>query len=126
MKQERGLLFSLMKDGKVVGYERHIWAGDTTSIAHTKGIDDTILFSHRINHSSAVKYIKHDRKDQFTGIMVGDERLFERDRVGYDRNGTYTNTVAWNDEICGFMFGNDEIGSNITNIKIIGIEGVTK
>jgi hypothetical protein len=130
---QRELLFRLMKetDGiwEVVGYEYHSWhePQDTIMIFHSDHITEhaTSIF-YRHPHSRKSAYIKHDRKDQFV-MMVGEERLFERDVYEYGAGNKCT--VRYKDG--GFAFYDGDINAPsypiyITDsLKYVGIEGVT-
>jgi beta-glucanase (GH16 family) len=55
------------------------------------------------------------------GLWVkGPMQVFDGDIVQYKRESIKTALVVWNKESCCYLFGEDEIGSNITNIIVIG------
>lgn len=92
------ILFRLMRkkeDGsfEVCGYEKHEYHGNTICICHVENLDNTVLFSSRINHSGAVKYIKHDRKDLYIGVEVDGVKVFERDEIKIP-----INSFHWDDD----------------------------
>jgi hypothetical protein len=87
------ILFRLIKDGKVVGYEKHENGNiyhlmPEEYILHSKG-GSTILWDGRLDENGLMNlknihrsYIPHDRKDMWTGMVLDDgAKVFNRDRV---------------------------------------------
>jgi hypothetical protein len=124
------ILFRLMKDGKVVGYEKHIYReADEDSDA------DMTIWHAKPNkhywHILAGNYIPHDRKDRYTGIDVDGEKLFERD-ILYDEMAKGRWVIEWDasgDNIGRWIrrsYPKKELrlrSDFLSNNKIIGIEG---
>jgi len=73
MSEQRDLIFRLINDGQVVGYEWHRLKGLPTAIVHSiDGIYWTVMQD----------YIKHDQKDQYIGQRDVDGcRIFENDKI---------------------------------------------
>jgi hypothetical protein len=127
-----------MKDGKVVGYEKHengkIWR------IKPECVNKRVLWC-CIEEEGEITplawYIPHDREDRYTGIDVDGEKLFERDEVeahyevNAELNAAQTGVVrfkngrfvvcAKNSDETEYIFC--DIYILIDSTRIIGIEG---
>jgi hypothetical protein len=89
------ILFRLIRDGKVAGFEYHQdWgAGLGISIFHgppnkdgTPNVRKTNIFAHYTGVGQHPDYIEHDRKDMWTGLEDKNGRkIFENDKLKYSR-----------------------------------------
>jgi len=58
---------------------------------------------------------------QFTGLHdKNGSPVYESDIVRYVRECEKVASVSYNEDIAAFLFGEDEIGDNITDIEVIG------
>jgi hypothetical protein len=125
------ILFRLIRDGKVVGYEQYEYTVDRWLYVKD---DKTTSWSSNV--------IKHDRKDMWTGLEDKNGRkIFERDKCRFydmlespDEETLVDGIVVWYPIKCGLIL--QEVKKNhkgghyihnwdvIDNVEVIGIEGV--
>jgi hypothetical protein len=83
--------FQLVKDGEIVGYEKHSICSDSLSIFHSIdgincwesiGIDSCWSYANERCQRTYSCWIKHDHKDQFSGIKDSEgNELYKNDVV---------------------------------------------
>lgn len=119
------ILFRLILEGKVVGYERHHKriANKSITVEHRRITED---FANICEDESV--FIPHDRKDLWTQDEDKNGRkVFYRDRVIVC--GKHEDVVDW---ACGCFIMRNQIEryewsyQTTESIEVIGIEGVTE
>jgi hypothetical protein len=124
------ILFRLIKDGKVVGYESH----SDGQIYHGKNDEDFFDIFLMQSTFKSKTWIPHDRKDLWTGLKDKNGRkIFENDKYRcFDSFipewGDDTGVVSWWTETCSLGLkssgGGFLIWDAVQDIEVIGIEGV--
>jgi hypothetical protein len=119
------ILYRLIRDGKVVGEEKHENYGIVFNIMHRRIGEDTWYNIQCKDNEDA--FIQHDRKDMWIGLEDKNGRkVFERDKFIINGEIFY---VKWYKYDVAFRFHTDNKGAmGITAIhtvlEVIGIEGV--
>jgi hypothetical protein len=87
----RDHIFRLIKDSEIVGYELH----KKGLIIHSYDVEFFDNYSFEIFRDVIGFYIKHDSKDEFTGLLDSKgNRIFEGDVVLYSMTGC-AGTIAY-------------------------------
>jgi hypothetical protein len=122
----RELLFRLMRNGKIAGYEEHL----KDEITGNYYIKNTAIYNdnHQVSGSYCTQPILCDRKDRYTGIDIDGEKVFERD-IGLVNGHIFGDspvTVVYKAPSFKVKHGDGTLYDlNEYFYKLIGISGVT-
>lgn len=108
----REIKFRLIRDGKIVGYEKHSHSGTVgIGVYHSRVNDDCEDFEWVNVRFYKTAWIEHDTKEQFIGHLDSNGHdIYEGDIIEWDRVTGFddgTGVVIWNSNQAGFFVEND-------------------
>ena len=98
----RELKFRLIRDGKIVGYEK--WYPGQGKPIDVTSAEPCWLYSRNGGETWNPTPIPHKTKDQFTGLTANGVEIYEGDIIKDADSGSYGAVVWSNDKHWGYLF----------------------